>query len=104
MKTLTTRQAQWADLQNPQDSSLPSMSSIINDLYQLGGVVVTYTSNATANTADTVTHNLGRVPSGYLVISSSLAGAVYDGGVANTSTTLSLKCATASVTAKVLVF
>lgn len=103
-KSLTTRQAQWVDVQNPQDSALPSMSSIINDLYQLGGVFVTYTANATPNTADTLTHNLGRVPQGFIVIGANLAATVYDGGGANTATTISLKCSVASVVSKLLVF
>ncbi len=70
----------------------------------LNGVYVTYTSNASANTADVVPHLLGRTPVGYFEVRSSNAGFIYDGGVAFTATNLSLKCSTASNTVTLLVF
>lgn len=111
MKQLTVRQSEWIDQQVPQagpDNALLSMSSIINDLYALGGVVVSYTTNGTINTADTVTHNLGRVPAGYLVIQNGNGGVVYNGGASQafsaTTTTISLKCTTASNITQILIF
>ena len=78
-------------------------ADIINGLYKLGGNTVTYTTNATANTADTVTHNLGYVPNGYIVISNGNGGVVYSGGTA-TATTIPLKCTTASNAVTVMIF
>lgn len=71
---------------------------------KLNAVYVTYTTNATANTADSVTHTLGRVPVGYLEVRCSNSGTLYDGGVAFTSSTISLKCTTASNTVTVLIW
>ena len=71
----------------------------------LDAVYVAYTSHATANTEDTVTHNLGRVPVGYLVIDRDKAGMVYSSNKAAwTTTTMRLKCDVASTTATLLVF
>ena len=115
------------------DQSIPSLGSslgnsagsIINNLITSGGdprsvslgtgvngsvagvlnaVYATYTSNATANTADTVSHALGRVPVGYIPVDNGNGGVVYNGGGANTSTALSLKCTTASNALTLLVF
>lgn len=91
--------------------SIPMMRSkgagdavdIINGLYKLGGVVVTYTTNATLNTADTVTHNLGYVPNGYIVVQNGNGGVIYSGGSA-TRTTIPLKCTTASNAVTLMIF
>ena len=91
--------------------SIPAMRSkgfgdaadIINGLYKLGGVLVSYTTNATINTADTVAHNLGYVPNGYIVIDNGNGGVVYSGGTA-TATTIPLKCTTASNAVTLMVF
>lgn len=113
MKQLSTQQQQWLDNQVPPLAPAgalgqTTMSEIVNDLYQLGGVVVSYTSNATLNTADTVTHNLGRNPAGYIVIQNGNGGVIYNGAASFaasiTSTTISLKCTTASNAVTVLVF
>lgn len=70
----------------------------------IDGRFVTYNTNATANTADTVTHSLGRVPVGYVVYSSQKGGVPYYGGVAATSTQITLKCTVASETLGLLLF
>lgn len=70
----------------------------------LNAVYAVYTTNATANTADTVTHTLGRVPVGYIVVNNGNGGVLYNGGGTNTTTTLSLKCTTASNAVTILVF
>jgi hypothetical protein len=64
----------------------------------ISGQFVTYTSNGTINTQDTVRHNLGSVPVGYIVINKNKAGDFYTSAAA-TSTSLFLKCSVASVTA-----
>ena len=65
---------------------------------------VSYTTNAVANTEDTVAHNLGRIPIGYWVISRDKAGVVYNGGTAWTTTNIYLKCNVASTAVRVIVF
>lgn len=69
----------------------------------IDGQWVTYVSNAVANTDDTITHNLGRIPVGYLVMTKSKAGDVYTGTIAWTATQMTLKCSVASVTAKLFI-
>lgn len=84
----------------------PSAGDIINSLFLAGaggGVFVNYTSNASANTQDTVPHNLGYVPKGYLVINNSNGGVVYTGAPAD-ATNLYLKCTTASNNVTLIVF
>jgi hypothetical protein len=58
----------------------------------------------TPNTDFTVTHNLGRVPTGYHVISKSAACDVYTGGVGGTATTLTLRCTVAGATISLFIF
>ena len=56
-----------------------------------------------ANTDTSVSHGLGRVPSGYIVTSISASMVVYTGTAAWTSSTISLK-ASAAGTAALMVF
>lgn len=70
----------------------------------LNAVYATYTTNATANTADAVTHTLGRVPIGYEMVNNGNGGVVYNGGGTNTATSLSVKCTTASNAVTLLIF
>lgn len=65
---------------------------------------VVFTSNGTANTEDTVAHDLGRVPVGIEPNIPDKAAALYDGGTAHTSTNLYLKSSAATVAWEVLVF
>jgi hypothetical protein len=65
--------------------------------------IVDYTTNAVANTQDTVAHTLKRVPEGYIVVSVDKAGVIYKSG-AFTATDLLLKCNVATVVAKLIVF
>lgn len=57
----------------------------------IDGEFVTYTSNAVADTEDTVAHTLGSVPIGYIVVKQDKGSNVYEGGTAWTSTNLYLK-------------
>ncbi|UOF90783.1 hypothetical protein LSG31_00425 [Fodinisporobacter ferrooxydans] len=85
------------------DKGRPTAGDIINSLFLLGGKIVTYTSNATANTQDTVYHGLGYVPNGYIVIGNGNGGVVYTGANADANN-LYLKCTTASNSVTLLVF
>ena len=70
-------------------------------------VDVTFTSNATPDTEDSITHTLGKVPEGFRVITKNKAGDIYGTpslGTAWTKTTIYLKTSVASVTAKIEVF
>lgn len=49
-----------------------------------------------ANTETEVTHNLGKVPSGYFVIKSNAASVVYDSGRQNTDKIIYLKASAIS--------
>jgi hypothetical protein len=61
----------------------------------ISGVWVTVTF-AVANVDQTVTHNLGRVPVGYLAMTKSAACDVYTGSVAATKTQITLRGTTTS--------
>ena len=78
-------------------------SDIIDGLYTLGGITKTYTTNAIVDTADSVTHSLGYIPNGYIVISNGNGGVVYSGGAA-TATAIPLKCTTASNAVTLMIF
>lgn len=66
--------------------------------------IVSYTSNAVANTEDTVSHGLKRVPLGFIVVSQDKAGVCYWSGTTHTSTNLYLKNNVATVATKLIVF
>lgn len=87
-----------------QDRNIMMSDEATALIAKLDGEFVTYVSNATPDTEDTVTHTLGRVPKGYFVIRKDKAGDIYDGGTADTDTELHLKCAVATVTATIYVF
>ena len=74
-----------------------STGKTVNKGENILGQFVTYTSNATPNTQDTVPHNLGSVPVGYIVVSKDKAGDVYK-SAAFTSMNMYLKCSAASTT------
>ena len=67
--------------------------------------MITFTSNASPDTEDTVVHTLGKTPQGYIVYSKDKAGDLYTstGGTAWDSVNLYLKCTVASVTFKIIV-
>lgn len=80
-----------------------SAGDIVNSLFLLGGKLVTYTTNATAATQDTVAHDLGYKPQGYIPVDKSAAVDLYTGADAD-ATNLYLKATTASATVTLLVF
>lgn len=54
------------------------------------------TDTGTADTQFTVSHGIGAVPIGFLVLNINKGGVVYDSGTAWTSTNIYLKCTTAN--------
>lgn len=64
----------------------------------ISGEFQVYTSNAVADTEDTIAHTLGSVPIGYIVIKQNKASSVYEGGTSWTSTNIYLKQSNTSVT------
>lgn len=67
-------------------------------------VWVQYVSNATANTEDTVAHNLNRVPVGMFIGIPNVSSIIYAGPTAWTSTNVFLRASAATVTVNLLVF
>lgn len=67
----------------------------------MAGEFQAYTSNATPDTADSITHTLGAIPIGFIVINLDKGAVLYDGGVAWTDTTISLKATVASTTSTI---
>ena len=75
-------------------------NSTLNKGENILGQFITYTTNGTPNTEDTIAHNLGSIPIGYIVVSKSKAGDIYQQastGTAWSSTNIYLKCTVASV-------
>lgn len=85
---------------------LDQVKTIINNGLQFvdnfSGKTLTLTFSA-ANTDTALTHGLGRVPTGYIIIKRSASMVVYDGSAAWTSQLIYLK-ASATGTVTVLVF
>ena len=72
--------------------------------YNFDAVWVAYVSNGTANTEDTVAHNLGRIPVGFFTGMPDKAAVVYDSGTTWTTSNLFLKADAVTVTVNLLVF
>lgn len=107
---LNTEQINWLNQSAPgmgtrgsTDPNRLNFGDMVNALFNLGGNVVTYTTNATANTVDAVPHGLPYVPRGYFSINNGNGGVLYTGAVADT-TNLHLKCTTASNAVTLIVF
>jgi hypothetical protein len=67
------------------------------------GVFYNYTTNAIADTQDTINHNLGIVPIGFLTLSLDKGAVLYKGATAWTSTQIFLKATLASVAARIFI-
>ena len=67
----------------------------------IAGEFKIFTTSGTPNAENTITHGLGAVPVGWLVVSKDKAGDLYAGTTTWTSTKLYLKCSVASVTYKI---
>jgi len=69
----------------------------------INGVFASAAVPGTPNTNFVITHNLGRIPVGYLVLGKTAAGDIYDGTVAATKTTLTLRASVASFTVRLFI-
>lgn len=89
---------------NDQEQNLDSvLNGGLNFTDNFEGKFVTYTTNATPDTEDTVDHPLKKIPTGFFVTDLDKAGIVYRSGT-STETQLLLKCNVASMTVTVFVF
>lgn len=70
----------------------------------LSAVWIVFTSNAVANSVETITHGLGRVPLGVLPAIPDKAAILYSSGATWTTTTISLKSSVGSTSWKAIVF
>lgn len=70
----------------------------------IDGVWASSTTPGVANTDFTVTHNLGRIPVGYIPVTKSAATDVYTGSVAATATQLTLRATGTNVSVKCFIF
>lgn len=66
--------------------------------------LVSVTTDGTPGTEFSVAHDLGKIPTGYIVYRQSDAGSVYDGATANTTGLLYLKSDVASKTFYLMIF
>ena len=69
----------------------------------IDGKWVPFNTGVTPNTDFTVTHNLGRLPVGYLVMNKNAACDIYTGSVAATITQLTLRGTVAGVTGQLFI-
>jgi len=93
--------------QQLRNISLTQRDGVIQDddkAGNLNAVYVVFTSNGTADTEDTVSHNLGRVPVGYAPVKQDKSAILYDGTTAATSTAIYWRSSATSVAWVVLVF
>ena len=77
-----------------------------NDMYGqefFKAQLIEYSTNAVADTEDTVQHKLGYVPKYVTTIYIDKGGVVYDSGTAWDNRTIYLKCSAAGATAQILV-
>lgn len=72
--------------------------------YNFDAVWVAYVSNGSADTEDTVSHNLDRIPLGMLIGVADKTGTVYDSGTTWTTANIFLKADVATLTVNLLVF
>lgn len=67
----------------------------------IDGEWVSFVTPGAVNTNFTVTHNLGRIPVGYIIMTKNAACDIYTGTVAGTATQFTLKATVAGVTVNV---
>lgn len=67
-------------------------------------VLVTVTSHATPGTEFSVTHSLGKIPTGRIIYAQSKAGSLYAGATSDTATTMYFKSDASSCAFKIIIF
>ena len=68
------------------------------DGQNIEGKFMQFTSSGTPDAENTIAHNIGSIPIGYLVMNQDKAGSLYSSATAWTSSNMYLKCSVASVT------
>jgi hypothetical protein len=85
-------------------NAAPAVDVPYKDLSQnLDGVWVEHVTTG-PNTDMTITHSLGRIPQGYLVMSKSAACDLYTGSVVATTTQITLRATVSGVTLQIFIF
>ena len=90
-----------------RNMSLTQRDGAIQDDDKVGNldsVYVVFTSNGTANTQDTVAHNLLRTPVGYFPVKQDKAAVLYDGTTTFTTTNIYFRTSVATVAWTVAIF
>jgi hypothetical protein len=108
----------------PEQTSLDNFVQMLKNVYQnlvtvingnigfgdgtnadnISGAWATVITPGTPNTDFVITHNLGRVPVGYLIMIKNAAVDVYTGSTGATKTQITLRATVASVTIKLFIF
>ena len=89
---------------NEQDENLDSMlNSGLSFKDNFNAKTVSYTSNASPDTEDTVAHGLGKVPIGVITVEIDKGGVVYKSATYD-KTNVYLKCTVAAAAIKILVY
>ena len=97
----TTLRSNWQKLQNVVNAHIGFGDGINAD--NIDGVWATVVTPLVANTDFTITHNLGRVPVGYIPMSKTAATDIYTGSVSATTTTLTLRATGTGVTVNLFI-
>lgn len=105
--------AQWGQqLVGQIDSAMRELAAAVNGNLGLGdgtnddnlvGTWLTYNTNGSAGTEDTLTHNLGVIPVGFFLIVPPTSGVINKGSTAWTTSAIYLTCTAASQTATLYV-
>lgn len=98
----TTLRRMWTELARIINHHISFGDGIHAD--NIDGIWATVVTPGVINTNFTVTHNLQRVPVGYLVMSKTAAVDIYTGSVAATATQLTLKATVTGVTVNLFIF
>ncbi len=115
----------WSlDFVSAKPPELNSFSRMVNKLYQqlarivngqiafgngisrdnIDGNWVATATPVVPNTDFTLTHNLGRIPVGYIIATKDMAVDIYTGGVSWTATQITLKASVGSATVNLFIF
>lgn len=93
-----------ADIRSTITNVLRALSNRLRFEDNVDCSIVDVADSGTANTEFTVTHNLGRIPTKYIVVRQDKAGSVYDSSTGSwTSTTMKLKCSAANAVLQLIV-
>jgi hypothetical protein len=90
---------------NEQDQNLDAvLNNGLNPTDNFDGAFVTFTSSATPDAENSVSHTLKKIPTGFLVTGMDKGAVVYNGTTANDDQTIYLKVNVATVAVTIYVF